>query len=42
LVTDVLRQDQSYYDWMMRGDFARDTKRRLTEIKMSMSGMLQR
>jgi DNA polymerase-3 subunit epsilon len=42
LVTDVLRQDQSYYDWMMRGDFARDTKRRLTEIKVSMSGMLQR
>ena len=42
LVTDVLRTDQSYYDWMMRGDFARDTKRRLTEIKVSMSGMLQR
>ena len=40
LVTDVLRQDSSYYDWMMRGDFARDTKRKLTDIKLSMSGML--
>jgi DNA polymerase-3 subunit epsilon len=40
LVTDVLRQDPSYYDWMMRGDFARDTKRRLTDIKLNMSGMV--
>lgn len=40
LVTDVLKQDPSYYDWMMRGDFARDTKRRLTDIKLSMSGMI--
>lgn len=40
LVADVLKQDPSYYDWMMRGDFARDTKRRLTDIKLSMSGMV--
>lgn len=39
-VTDVLKQDPSYYDWMMRGDFARDTKRKLTDIKLSMSGMV--
>ena len=42
LVTDVLRQDPSYYDWMMRGDFARDTKRKLTDIKLRMSEMVQR
>jgi DNA polymerase-3 subunit epsilon len=42
VVTDVLRNEPSYYDWMMRGDFARDTKRRLTDLKLSMSGMLQR
>lgn len=34
LVTDILRQDPNYYDWMMKGDFALDTKRKLTEIKM--------
>lgn len=42
VVSDVLQQDPSYYDWMMRGDFARDTKRRLTDIKLSMSGLVQR
>ena len=40
VVTDVFRQEPSYYDWMMRGDFARDTKRKLTDLKLSMSGML--
>lgn len=40
LVTDIFRQEPSYYDWMMRGDFARDTKRKLTDLKLSMSGML--
>jgi DNA polymerase-3 subunit epsilon len=33
-VTDVLRNEPSYYDWMMNGDFALDTKRKLTEIKL--------
>lgn len=42
VVSDVLRQEPSYYDWMMRGDFARDTKRKLTDIKLKMSGMLVR
>jgi DNA polymerase III subunit epsilon len=42
VVTDVFRQEPSYYDWMMKGDFARDTKRKLTDLKLSMSGMLQR
>ena len=31
----VLKDEPSYYDWMMNGDFSLDTKRRLTEIKLS-------
>lgn len=34
-VTTVFREEPSYYDWMMNGDFPLDTKRRLTEIKLS-------
>jgi DNA polymerase III subunit epsilon len=34
-VLDVLHQEPSYYEWMMNGDFALDTKRKLTEIKLS-------
>ncbi len=37
-VTQVLQQEPSYYDWMMRGDFTRDTKRRLTEIRLQNFG----
>jgi DNA polymerase III subunit epsilon len=33
-VIDVLKQEPSYYDWIMKGDFTLDTKRKLTEIKM--------
>jgi DNA polymerase-3 subunit epsilon len=33
-VLDVLRNEPSYYDWMMNGDFPLDTKRKLTEIKL--------
>lgn len=33
-VTDVLTQEPSYYEWMMKGDFPLDTKRKLTEIKL--------
>ncbi len=33
-VTDILAQEPSYYDWIMKGDFPLDTKRRLTEIKL--------
>jgi len=31
----VFKEEPSYYDWMMNGDFPLDTKRRLTEIKLS-------
>ena len=33
LVEEVFRTDPSYYDWMIKGDFTRDTKRVITEIK---------
>lgn len=33
-VEDIFSQEPSYYDWMMRGDFPLDTKKRLTEIKL--------
>jgi DNA polymerase III subunit epsilon len=33
-VLDVLKAEPSYYDWMMKGDFPLDTKRKLTEIKL--------
>ncbi|NBP71236.1 MAG: 3'-5' exonuclease, partial [Cytophagia bacterium] len=33
-VSQVLKEEPSYYDWMMNGDFALDTKRKLTEIKL--------
>lgn len=35
-VTDVLRKEPSYYDWMMKGDFPEYTKKVLTKIKLSM------
>ncbi|HYC40461.1 MAG TPA: 3'-5' exonuclease [Chitinophagaceae bacterium] len=31
-VAEVLRQEPQYYDWMMKGDFPRHTKMKLTEI----------
>jgi len=31
-ITDVLKQEPQYYDWMMRGDFPLHTKQKLTEI----------
>lgn len=31
-VTQVLKEEPQYYDWMMRGDFALHTKQKLTEI----------
>ena len=37
-VLAVLKDEPSYYDWMMNGDFSLDTKRRLTEIKLSVLG----
>lgn len=35
VVTQVFKDEPSFYDWMMKGDFPLDTKRRLTEIKLS-------
>ena len=35
-VVQVLQQEPTYYDWMMKGDFALDTKRKLTQIKLQM------
>ena len=34
-VLTVLKDEPSYYDWMMNGDFPLDTKRKHTEIKLS-------
>lgn len=31
-ITDILRAEPQYYDWMMRGDFPLHTKQKLTEI----------
>lgn len=31
-VLEVLKQDPSYYDWMMKGDFSLHTKQKLTEL----------
>lgn len=33
-VADVLRKDPSYYDWIQKGDFASDTKKIFTRIKL--------
>jgi len=33
-VSQVLKSERSYFDWMMKGDFTQDTKRRLTEIRL--------
>ena len=35
-VLTVLKDEPSYYEWMMNGDFSLDTKRKLTEIKLSL------
>lgn len=35
-VLDVLLKEPSFYDWMLKGDFPLDTKRRLTEIRLRM------
>ncbi len=40
-VEDVLKKEPQYYDWIINNDFALDTKRKLTEIKLSMSGLFK-
>ncbi len=34
LVGDVLESEPSFYDWMMKGDFPLDTKRKLTKLRL--------
>ena len=34
LVSEVFRADTSYYDWMMKGDFATNTKNVITQIRL--------
>lgn len=36
-VIEVLKTEPSYYDWMMKGDFALNTKQELTRLKLSMA-----
>lgn len=33
-VEEVLKREPGFYDWMMKGDFPIDTKKKLTEIKL--------
>ncbi len=33
-VREILQKEPSFYDWMMKGDFPLDTKRKLTQIKL--------
>ena len=35
-VEQVLREEPSYYDWIMKGDFTLDTKKVFTELKIKM------
>ena len=35
-VTDVFKSDPSYYDWIMKNDFALSTKKKLTELRLKM------
>lgn len=34
VVTEILKKEPSFYDWVMKGDFPLDTKRKLTQIKL--------
>lgn len=34
LVAEILKTEPSFYDWMMKGDFPLDTKRKLTKIRL--------
>ncbi len=33
-IVEILEKEPQYYDWIMNGKFPRDTKRKLTEIKL--------
>jgi DNA polymerase-3 subunit epsilon len=36
-VTDVLRMDPGYFSWVLQGDFSRNTKQILTQIRLEMN-----
>lgn len=38
-VAEVIKKEPSFYDWMMKGDFPLDTKRKLTQIKLKDFGV---
>ena len=40
-VKDTLLKDPMYYDWIMKGDFPHDTKKKLTQIKLKNFGGLK-
>ncbi|MEX2594190.1 MAG: 3'-5' exonuclease [Anditalea sp.] len=33
-IEQVIKEEPGYYDWMMKGDFPLDTKRRFTQVKL--------
>ena len=35
-VADVLRTDSGYYNWILQGDFARDTKQELAKLRLKL------
>ena len=35
-VLEVLQKEPSFYDWLMKGDFPLDTKRKLTELRLTL------
>ena len=35
-VLTVLKEEPAFYDWVMKGEFSLDTKRKLTEVRLSM------
>lgn len=37
LVSEILQKEPSFYDWMMKGDFPLDTKRKLTQLRFKLS-----
>lgn len=38
LVDEIFKNEPSYFDWMMQGDFSLDTKRKLTQIRLKNFG----
>lgn len=39
LISDVLKENPGYYDWIMRSDFTLDTKTKLTKIKNEINNL---